>query len=29
MNKEVPILPALLGLLVVGYLGFELSRRRN
>ncbi len=29
MNEDVPILPALVGLLVVTYLGFELTRQRN
>lgn len=29
MNEEVPILPALIGLAVVAYLGFELNRQRH
>ena len=29
MNEDIPILPALLGLLVVSYFGFELRRQRS
>jgi hypothetical protein len=29
MNEEVPLLPAIVGLLVVTYLGFEINRRRG
>jgi hypothetical protein len=29
MNEEFPVLPAVVGLLVVAYLGFELDRRRG
>lgn len=29
MDEEIPILPAILGLLVAGWLGFELSRERS
>jgi hypothetical protein len=29
MNEEVPLLPAIVGLLLVTYLGFEITRRRG
>lgn len=29
MNEEFPILPTVLGLLVLTYFGFEVQRRRN
>ncbi len=29
MNEEVPIIPAIVGLLVVTYFGFELTRQRG
>jgi hypothetical protein len=29
VDEEIPILPAILGLLVAGWLGFELSRERS
>jgi len=29
MEEEFPILPAIVGLLIVSYLGFELSRQRH
>ena len=29
MNEDIPILPALLALLAVAYLGFEINRQRS
>jgi len=29
VDEEIPILPAIVGLLLAGWLGFELSRERN
>lgn len=29
MDEEIPILPAIVGLLLAGWLGFELSRERS
>jgi hypothetical protein len=29
MNEEIPLLPAIVGLLLVTYLGFEINRRRG
>jgi hypothetical protein len=29
MNEEVPIIPAIIGVIALSYLGFELNRRRN
>ncbi|WP_165073994.1 hypothetical protein [Paludisphaera rhizosphaerae] len=29
MDEEIPLLPAVVGLLIAGWLGFELSRERS
>lgn len=29
MNEEIPIVPAVVGLLLVSYLGFEITRQRG
>jgi hypothetical protein len=29
MNEDIPLIPAIVGLLVVSYLGFELHRQRH